>query len=519
MSIDAFSRVSAIGRRGFLQGTAAAGATLLLPGRLRAQTPQSGGRFRMGMSEANSTDALTPGNVVGSMTHLINNSIRNCLIELSPSGELVPELAESWETEDAKTWSFKIRSGVEFHNGKTLTPEDVVYSLNLHRGEETASAGKSVMAAATEVRADGDRVTIVLDQANVDFPSFLTDDNFVIVMDGASAEELAGGGVGTGGYVVDRFNPGVDFIGKRHANYWKEGRAHFDEIELIGIPDANARMNALMGGQVDAINKPEDKTLALLGSASGVKIQSIPSMKHLIFAMRADTPPFDNPDVRLALKHAIDREAILSTVLRGNGSLGNDQPIGPSNQFFDASIPQRSYDPEKAKYHLEKAGLSNLEVELSAAENAWAGAVDAATLYAEHAKAAGINIKVVREPADGYWSNVWMKKPWFASWAAGRVSENLMMTLTYSAGAKWNETYWDNARFNELLVASRAETDAAKRAEMMSEMQLIIRDDGGSVIPAFANWNLALSDKVGHGEIAGQWDNDARRCTERWWFA
>ena len=518
MSLSTLVTSPSLRRRTFLSGSAALGASLILPSGLRAQTPKTGGRFRMGMSEANSTDTLMPGAIVGSMTHLINGSIRNCLIELSPAGELVPELAESWETADAKTWSFKIRQGVEFHNGKTLTPADVVYSLNLHRGADTSSAGKSVMAAATDVKVDGDRVTIVLDQANIDFPSFLTDDNFVIVADGATAEELAAGGAGTGGYSVGRFNPGIDFVGVRNPNYWKEGRAHFDEIELIGIPDPNARMNALMGGQVDAINKPEDKTLALLASAPGVNVVSIPSMKHLIFAMRTDVAPFDNPDVRLALKHAIDREAILNTVLRGNGALGNDQPIGPANQFFDASIPQRTYDPEKAKFHLQKAGLSNLEVELSAADGAWAGAVDAATLYAGHAKAAGFDIKVAREPNDGYWSNVVMKKPWFASWAAGRVSENLMMTLTYSADAKWNETFWNNARFNELLVASRAEADTKKRAEMMSEMQLLIRDDGGSVIPAFANWNLALSDKVGHGEIAGQWDNDARRCTERWWF-
>jgi len=510
---------ASMNRRQVLSGGAALGAALYLPKGVGAQTPKAGGRFRMGLSEANSTDVLTPGSIVGSMTHLINGSIRNCLIELSASGELVPELAESWESTDAKTWSFKIRSGVEFHNGKTLTPADVVYSLNLHRGEDTSSAGKSVMSAANEVKVDGDRVAIVLNQANVDFPSFLTDDNFVIVSDGATAEDLAKGGAGTGGYNVSRFNAGVDFVGVRNPNYWKEGRAHFDEIELIGIPDANARMNALMSGQIDAMNKPADKTLALLSGATGINVQSLPSMKHLIFAMRTDTPPFDNPDVRLALKYAIDRKSILNTVLRGNGSLGNDQPIGPANQFFNADLPQRGYDPEKAKFHLQKAGLSSLDVELSASEGAWSGAVDAATLYSEHAKIAGINIKVAREPNDGYWSNVWMKKPWFASWAAGRVSENLMMTLTYSADAKWNETYWQNDRFNELLVASRAETDNKKRAEMMAEMQLLIHDDGGSVVPAFANWNLALSDKIGHGKIAGQWDNDARRCTERWWFA
>ena len=183
--------------------------------------------------------------------------------------------------------------------------------------------------------------------------------------------------------------------------------------------------------------------------------------------MNVTVPPFDNVDVRLALKWAIDREDIAQKVFLGHASPGNDNPIAPSVKFAIDPEPRHVYDPEKAKFHLEKAGLSSLKVDLSVADAAFNGAVDAGVLFQEHAKAAGIEINVIREPNDGYWDNVWLKKGWCASYWSGRPTVDWMMTTTYAAGAAWNETYWNNPRFNELLVAARAELDEKKRPRCM----------------------------------------------------
>jgi peptide/nickel transport system substrate-binding protein len=148
--------------------------------------------------------------------------------------------------------------------------------------------------------------------------------------------------------------------------------------------------------------------------------------------MRTDTPPFDNNEVRQALKYAVDREALLQSVLRGHGVLGNDHPIGRSNRYHADELEQRTYDPDKAKFHLKNAGLSSLKVDLSAADAAFAGAVDAAVLYKEHAAKPGIEINVVREPNDGYWSNVWLKKPWCAVYWGGRPTEDWMFSTAYA---------------------------------------------------------------------------------------
>ena len=132
--------------------------------------------------------------------------------------------------------------------------------------------------------------------------------------------------------------------------------------------------------------------------------------------------PFKDNNVRLALKFAVDREELVEKILFGYGSVGNDHPIGRGQPFFSKDLTQRSYDPDKAKFHLKEAGLSSLDVELSVADAAYSGAVDAGALFQASAEKAGINIKLNREPNDGYWSNVWMKKPFCACYL-GRASD------------------------------------------------------------------------------------------------
>jgi peptide/nickel transport system substrate-binding protein len=240
---------------------------------------------------------------------------------------------------------------------------------------------------------------------------------------------------------------------------------------------------------------------------------------HYTAPMNTGVAPFDNNDVRLALKYAVDREQLLEKILKGHGTLGNDHPIAPSVPYH-ADLEQRVYDPDKAKFHLKKAGLDSLTVDFSAADAAFAGAVDGAVLMREHAAPAGIDINIIREPNDGYWSNVWMKKPWVACYWGGRPTQDWMFSQAYAEGANWNDTYWSHERFNKLLLEGRGELNAAKRAEIYGEMQQILRDEGGVVVWAFANYVYAMSDKVQHGpDVAANWELDGGRYVERWWFA
>lgn len=513
-----------IDRRSFIAGAVATGMLPFAGRKVFAQETKKGGRFRIGATGGSTNDTLDPALILDIYMNLVSfGQLRNCLTEIAPDGKLAPELAESWEaSKDAKVYRFKLRKGVEFHNGKTLTVEDVVASLNHHRGADSKSAAKDVIKSVADVKADGaDTVVVTLSDGNADFPYLMSDPHLGICPANADGTIDWRSGVGTGGYKLDAFQPGIRTVTKHNANYWKEGAAHFDEVETLFIADVAARTNALRTGEIDVMNKVDLNSVDLMKRAPGIKVISGPSNQHVALPMHANVAPFDNNDVRLALKYAIDREAFLKVILRGFGSVGNDHPIGSANRYLATAeeIPQRAYDLDKAKFHLKKAGLETLNVQLFVAETAYAGATDSGILYSEQARPAGINIEVVRAPEDGYWDNVWLKKPWCASFWAGRPTEDWMFTQVYSSGAAWNESMWSNAKFDQLLAAARSELDEAKRRAMYVEMQRILNEEGSSVIPVYGAYVQAVSDKVKLPEtIANNLELDGGKCAERWSF-
>ncbi|MBW2120477.1 MAG: ABC transporter substrate-binding protein [Deltaproteobacteria bacterium] len=524
--LEEMFRKGQISRREFLVrasvlGLGAALSPAILTSPAQAETPKRGGRLRVGCTGGSTTNSLDPATLNSTMPVFINFQIRNCLVEIDYKGNAIPELAESWEpSPDATKWTFKLRRGVEFHNGKTLSAEDVIYSINYHRGPESKSGAKSILSSIKEIKEDG-KYTVVffLQGGNADFPYIVSDYHLTIFPAGTKGAEFEKG-VGTGGYILQSYEPGVKALTKRNPNYWKQGRAHFDEVETISIADSSARTNALKTGQIDVLDRCELRTVNLLKRSPGIKIVRVTSPLHYSIPTRTDVAPFNDNRVRLALKLAVNREQMLKTILRGYGSLGNDHPIGPTYRFHatESELPQRRYDPDKAKYLMKKAGQLDHTFELHAADAAFAGAIDAALLYKESAAKAGIKIKVVREPNDGYWSNVWMKKAWCMCYWAGRVTSDMMFSTAYWEKSNWNDTFWKNKRFNQLLVAARSELDEKKRRAMYVEMQRIVRDEGGVVIPMFADVVEAATTRLKYRNLAGNLELDGQRMSERWWF-
>ncbi|MCB8838593.1 ABC transporter substrate-binding protein [Aurantimonas sp. VKM B-3413] len=512
-----------VSRRKFLAGTAvfglsAAFGTGIGLGSARAAEPKQGGHFKLGISGGSTTDTLDPAHYSDNYMQSIGHAIHNFLTEVNDEGQLVGELATKWEpSADASQWVFTLRDGVTFHDGKPVTADDVVASINHHRGEKSTSAAKVIVEPIKDIKADGkNKVVVQLDAGNADFPFLMSDYHLAIMpaKDGSADWES---GIGCGAYVLDRLDPGVECHVTKNKNYWKSDRGWFDEVSFLSIKDAAARTNALMTGQIHAMNRVDLKTVNLLKRNPQIEIASIAGGQHYTAPMLTDVAPFDNNDVRMALKFGIDRQAMVDTILNGFGEVGNDQPINSTYRYF-ADLPQRTYDPDQAKHYLKKAGMDRLTVNLSAADAAFPGAVDAAVLFKEQAAKANIDINVVREPDDGYWDNVWMKKPFCMSYWGGKATADWAFSVGYSEGAAWNDTHWKNDRFNKLLVEARSELDEKKRAEMYAEMQRLVRDEGGVVLPMFANYVDGLRKNVGHGKIASNWDLDGLRAAERWWF-
>ena len=355
------TRAGRLSRRQFLDraaalGVGAAAATSMLGRAASAQTPQKGGDLVLGIDSAGATDSLDPATYTANYMQTVGYQWGNPLVELDESNAVIPELAESWEpNEHATEWVFKLRKGVQFSNGKEMTAADVVYSINHHRGEGSTSGAQGYLQPITDIKAtDTHEVTVVLEASNADVPYILSDYHLLIMPEDGDPTAA----IGTGAFIIESFEPGVRTFARRNPNYWKEGRGHVDTVETIAINDLTARTSALQTGQVHFVNRIDPKTVALLERAPGMKIYDVPSAGHYTFPMRCDTPPFDNNDVRLALKYAIDRNEVVDKILRGYGKLGNDHPVPEFDPFYNAELPQREYDPDKAAFHLKQSGYS-----------------------------------------------------------------------------------------------------------------------------------------------------------------
>lgn len=519
-----------ISRRNFVStsvaiGVSLAGATAVV-NQVEAATPKSGGRLRMGITGGATSDVLDPGQILDAyMINVSMGQVRPNMTKIMPDGSVEGDLTSGWQASNgAKTWKFDVRQGVEFHNGKTLDSTDIVDSIRHHMGPDSKSGGSGVVSGIASIKEDGKNgVVVELNEGNGDLPILLSDYHLNICPSKGDGSIDWESGIGAGPYTLEEHEPGVRTLTKKFANYWNTGNeSYFDEVETLGINDPTARLAALSTGAVDAINNVPAKTASRLKSMVNVKTLISTGNKQCTMPMLCDVAPFDDQNVRNAIKHIINRQELLDKIFFGYGQLGNDNPVGPANYFRANTdeLPQREYDPEQAKYFLKQAGLSSLSVKFHAADTGFSGSVDAGALMRESAKAAGIDIEVVREPNDGYWSNVWMNKPWSACYWSGRPTEDWIFSQIYYSKADWNDTHWNNSSFDKLLVEARSETDEAKRREKYVEMQRIVHNDGGLALPVFLSEIMGYRSNISvPDQIANNWELDGHLAARRWWTA
>lgn len=504
-----------LSRRDFLGQAAALGISGTLAQNALADQPRRGGHLILGLNGGGPGDSLDPAFFNADYMNTVGQQLYDCLTVIDENVKVRPALAESWSTRPgAKEWIFKLRQGVTFHNGKPVTAADVVYSINHHRGTETKSGARALVASIVELKAtDKHEIAITLDSGNADMPYILADVHLGIVPEGSKFTD----GVGTGAFVLESFEPGVRTRMKRNPNDYRTNRGYVDLTETVAISDTTARLSALLSGSVHLISKLDPSTVTQVDRNPKTQVFNIAGNGYSVFAMYCDTPPYDNLDVRLALKYAIDREAILKTVLRGYGKIGNDHPIASFDPMFAADIPQRPYDPDKARFHFNKAGAT-APIVLTAADGAFAGAVDMAQLIQASAAKAGIAIQVNRVPSQGYYGTVWLKNPFCAVYWGGRPTADILLSQAFMSSAPWNQSHWRRPKFDEMLTTARAETDAAKRKQMYQDMQLMIHEDGGELIPVFNNFldagakNLRGFVPTPTRQMSGQ------RAPEKVWF-
>ena len=356
----------AVSRREFMGRAAALGASSLAISTMlasadafAAETPKNGGTLRLGLGGGSTTDSIDVTSYNDSVMIDTGHGLFDGIVEWGQDGRPHPDLAESWEPKNgARDWVFNLRKGIKFSNGQEFTADDAIYSLNLHRGD-TKSGGASTFKPVTDIKKlDKYQIQISLNGPDADLPYALTDYHVGIVPDGFKDWSKP---VGTGAFSLDKFDPGVRISLKKTRDYWKEGSGHLDAVEVTVINDGSARLNALISGQIDAINRVDHKAVALLSKSPKIQIVRAPGGWHAVMAMQCDKAPYDNPDIRMALKEATDRDQILKALFSGYGTLGNDHPIPPTDPYFNSELPQRKYDPEKAAAAFKKAGPGRSE--------------------------------------------------------------------------------------------------------------------------------------------------------------
>ncbi len=509
-------------RRAFLNRTAAFGVAAalggaVLPQTLRAEEPKKGGILKMGLGGGETTDTLDPGLADSPVPFAINRQWGDTIVNVSPDGQIEPRLAESFESNAEGTeWKFAIRQGVKFHDGTDMTVADVVATFKRHSDENSKSGAFGIMQGISEITADGNTVVMKLTTGNADLPYLLSDYHLVVQKNGGIDDPTSA--IGTGTWKLLTAEPGVRYTFEKNPADWDTARGHYDGVEIIVINDATARSSALQSGQVQMINRIDPKVAKLLGRSPGVLVENVSGRGHYVFIMHCDKAPFDNKDLRLALKYAINRQEMVDKILDGFGGVGNDIPVNAAYPLF-TPLPQREYDAAKAAEHYKASGHDGSPIVLIVADTAFPGAVDAAALFQQSATAAGIPLEIQRVPDDGYWSDVWNVKPFCASYWGGRPVQDQMWSTAYLSTADWNDTKYFNKDLDALILEARAETDTAKRTEFYKQIAEIVHDDGGTICPMFNDFVDAHSDVIAGYLKDPNYEQMGGWASAKTWFA
>lgn len=477
-------------RRELLGGALGAGLVataggLLVPEDVVAQQrPRPGGSIRVACMSSSTADTLDPAKGALSTDYVRHYMFYSGLTQYDRFAIARPALAESLESRDQTLWRIRLRKGVIFHDGGPLTSADIVWSLLRHKRPATGSKIKAIAEQFAEVKASGPHeVLIRLTGPNADLPAILAQSHFLILRKGTWDFRTANG---TGPYKCAQFKPGVRTVALRNANYWKPGRPFLDRIELIGIPDEVSRVNALLSGDVQLINAVNPRSTKRIQASRGHGLLDTRSGLYTNLIMRQDAAPTNNPHFVLAMKYLFDRELVKRALFRNYAVIANDHPIPPGHRYYRADLPQRPHDPDRARYHLQKAGLTGVRLPVFASPAA-EGSVDMASVLQEYGARVGLKIAVNRVPADGYWSTHWMKHPLSFGNTNPRPTADLIFSLFYKSDTAWNESGWKNPRFDRLLIEARGEGDEARRKQLYGEMQGLVRDHCGVSIPVFIN--------------------------------
>ncbi|MBV9169012.1 MAG: ABC transporter substrate-binding protein [Chloroflexi bacterium] len=488
-------------RAEFVKGATWAGAGLALGalgacgGTSKSTTtarPRRGGTLKIAFIGGGSSETLDPNGPVADVDDARAENLFDPLVSLAPDLSLAHYLAESFEPNAAfDAWTVRLRSGVTFHDGSPLTADDVIYTLRRIANPKLGLVGLYI---ANFINANGirklDRLTlrIPLTQPNTLLPYFFAFDYMAIVKNGTTSFNHP---IGTGPFKFVKWKPGQYSTFTRNENYWQHGKPYVDTLELVSIPDATARYDALLGGQVDAIESISYAQATSQKQSKQFRVLEAQGSNMVPIYMAVDLEPFRDVRVRQAMRLIANRPQLVEEAQSGYGTIGNDI-YGKHLPHYDTALPQRTQDLEQAKHLLKAAGREGLHVTLNTSTVA-TGMLESATVFARQAAGAGVTMSLNQQPSSIYFGPVYLKEnfaqsEWFTEPLVTHYAKSLVQ------GAPFNETHWHNARFQSLYDQVLAESNSAKQQDLYNELQKLLWDEGGYLIWGF----YPILDGVGH---------------------
>ena len=496
-----FSRREFLGALG-AGGAAVAGGGLLAACGSSATTssaggPRRGGTLNAGLSGGSSSDSLNALTPVQSTDFARTLNLFEPLTAFGPTGPVDNVLAkEVTPNKDATNWTIQLRPGITWHDGKPLTADDIIYTLQVITNPKDPMPGATALTL-VDVKGlkklDNLTVSVPCSRPFSVLPQALAAWYLNVVPVGYDPKHPPQHPIGTGPFKFKSFTPGQQSVFVRNEHYWQSGLPYVDSLVITNFADETAQVNALISGTVDVIDLLSSASIATL-QAGGKKVVISKTSAFTPIYMDRSKSPFNDVRVSQAMRLCCDRPQMLKQIFGNHGTIGNDI-YALASPDYDHTIPQREQDIEQAKHLLKQAGQENLTVTLTTAPIAQ-GTVAMATVFAQNASLAGVTVNVDQTtPAVEFGPEY--PNFLFAQDYVIYTGYIMQVAFTNVPGAPYYETHFHDPHYVALYNEALSTVDDTKRYAIEHEMQMIDWQSGGQMIPYFYPTIDAYSSKIG----------------------
>ena len=497
-------RKKEISRREFLAHSTGMGLSAALAYSVVGYAPKAqamvkkGGTLRIGMKLQELKD---PQNFEWIESSNVARGMVEYLTRYTDDAAVKGYLAESWKvSEDGKTFDLFLRKGVKWSNGDDFTAEDVMHNFNRWRAPDSQSINKSewgdsVVSDVERVNDHQVRLHLAQRDATVAHRLFAYPTCIVHRSFDDTGADLVKNPIGTGPFELKSFRVGEGALMTRKKGYW-EGDAYLDGVQIVDLgSDEQASVSALAAKQIDWIFKVSPRQLDILEKLPGVKINGVDTAQTPVIRFRVDQAPYDNPKLREAISLAADNAAILRLSYRDNGAVAENHHTAPFQpDYYDmGNRPQQNL--QRARQLIEEVGMQGQEIPVTVGNTQGTYEQDVLQVLQSQCAQAGINLKLNVLPTAQYWE-VWDSNPFGLTFWTHRPIAMMLHKLAYHSEAKWNETGFKNARYDDALAKALASPDPVAAREHMRVCQQLLRDNYMMVQPFWLKIFNAGDEKV-----------------------